>query len=144
MNSADVGALAWALADSANAFMNRADRARVCAKIGAGEQDSAITDVLTCYANTNTELPFALASPIRKWIDGYAGSDTEQILRHVYDRISVPGEDAASSEPVEAKAHRPPKRLIATRSEHAARSAATRHSTHSPRRVAAFRNDDVR
>jgi hypothetical protein len=64
MNRADEGALAWALADWATAFLNPADRAWLCAKIGAGEQDSAITDLLTFYANTDAELPRELVTSI--------------------------------------------------------------------------------
>lgn len=127
MTRVDVGALAWALADSAKAFMNRPDRARLCAKIGAGDQDSAIADVLVCYANTDAELAFELAATVRQWIDGYAGSDPEQILRQLYSRITVS---------VEAESDCPPQRLVAKRSEHAARVAATRCPTHSAGRVA--------
>jgi hypothetical protein len=136
VNRVDVEALAWSLADAASTLMNRADRTRLCAKIGAGEQDSAILDVLARYANANAELPFALALPIQKWIDGYAGSDTEQVLRHIYDRISVSAEDAGRSEPAAANAGRPLQRLVARRSESAARVAASRRSTYSSSRTA--------
>src|ERR1700761_571354 len=89
MNRTDEGALAWALADSATALLKPADRAWLCAKIGAGEQGSAIRDLLLFYANTHVELPSQLAGPIRAWIQGYVGSDSEPILRQIYDRISV-------------------------------------------------------
>ena len=88
MNRTDARTLAWALADASNNFMNPADHTTVCAKIGAGEHDSAIRYVLSFYAHTGAELPFALAAPIQRWIDGYAGSDSEQILRRTHDRRS--------------------------------------------------------
>jgi len=138
MNSADIGALAWALADSANAFMNPAQRTRVCAKIGAGEQDSAIADVLASYATTNAELPFELAGPIRRWINGYAGTDSEQILRHLYGQIKVPEKAAASNDSVRAERDCPPMRLVAKRSERATRSWSNTGSSHSASRVAVF------
>ena len=53
MNRTDEGALAWALADSAKVFLKPADRARMCAKIGAGEQGSAIKHLLVFYSNTD-------------------------------------------------------------------------------------------
>lgn len=137
MNSADIGALAWALADSADAFMNPAERTRVCAKIGAGEQDSAIADVLASYATANAELPCELAAPIRRWINGYAGTDSEQILRHLYGQIKVSAKDAASND-VRAERDCPPMRLVAKRSERATRSWSNSGSSHSARRVAVF------
>lgn len=60
MNRTDEGALAWALADSAKVFLKPADRARMCAKIGAGEQGSAIKHLLIFYSNTDAELPCEL------------------------------------------------------------------------------------
>lgn len=122
MNSADIGALAWALADSANAFMNPAERTRVCAKIGAGEQGSAIADLLASYATTNAELPFELAAPIRRWINGYAATDSEHILQHLYGQIKVSAKDAASNDSVRAESDCPPTRLVAKRSERVTRS----------------------
>lgn len=48
--------LAWALADSAASFLNADARAQISAKIGAGEHDRAIRDLLGCYAHPSTEL----------------------------------------------------------------------------------------
>ena len=121
MNRADEIALAWALADSATAFLKPADRAWLCAKIGAGEQGSAIRDVLVFYANTHVELPSQLAGPIRLWIQGYVGSDSEPILRRIYDRISVSVTNSPTRQWPEGDAHHPPGRLVANRSPHAAR-----------------------
>jgi hypothetical protein len=137
MNRADEGALAWALADSATALLKPADRAWLCAKIGAGEQGSAIRDLLMFYANTHAELPSKLAGPIRAWIQGYVGSDSEPILRQIYDRISVSVTNNPSCQRPEADAHHSPRRLVATRSPHAARTrTAARGSTYAMKRVA--------
>lgn len=129
MNRVDSGALAWALADSAKAFIGHPQRARICAKIGAGEPHGAITDLLVAYANFGAELPFALAAPVRQWIEGYAGSDRDQILRSVFARINVSAE---------AEAGCPPQKLVARRSERATHVAAAGGSTPSVHRVAAF------
>ena len=64
MNRADQETLAWSLVKSASAFLRPEARAWLCAKIGAGEQDSAITDLLTFYANTDAELPRELVTSI--------------------------------------------------------------------------------
>jgi hypothetical protein len=89
MNRADEGALAWALANSVTRFLRPGARAWLCAKIGAGDQDRAIRDLLTFYANSKVELPDELAGPIRAWIRGYVGSDSETLLRRLYDQITV-------------------------------------------------------
>jgi hypothetical protein len=122
LNRADEGVLAWALADSATVFLNPADRAWLCVKIGAGEQETAIRDLLNLYANTDAELPCELAASVQAWIHGYAGSDSEPILRHIYDRISVSATNTASNQRPEAELHRSPRRLIAKRSGHARRT----------------------
>jgi hypothetical protein len=112
MNRSDEGDLAWALADSAAALLKPADRTSLCAKIGAGEQASAIGDLLAFYANTQAELPRELAEPVLAWIQGYAGSDSEPTLRRIYDRIIVSAANTAQSQPPEVKLSRSPHRLI--------------------------------
>lgn len=137
MNIADEGALAWALADSATGFLKPADRTRLCAKIGAGEPGSAISDLLTFYADTDAELPRELAAPVLSWIQGYSGSDSEPTLRRMYDRISVSVTSRAGRQRPETETRRPPKRLVATRRVHATRSTiAARRSTSARKHVA--------
>ena len=97
-------------------------RAWLCAKICAGEQESAIRDLLSFYANSEAELPRELAPPIRAWIRGYVGSESELILRHLYDRISMSVTNQGSSQPGEVNRHRLTPTLTATRSELAARA----------------------
>lgn len=131
MNRADQGALAWALADSATVYLKPAARAWLCAKIGAGEHESAIRDLLVFYANADEELPCQLAAPVRAWIHGYAGTDTESVLRHIYERINI----SAATQQSQTEPHHSPHRLIAKRSERATRTAATRRPTHTIQRV---------
>src|ERR1700737_2827843 len=116
MNRADEGALAWALANSATGFLRPGARAWLCAKIGAGEQESGIRDLLTFYANNNkAELPCELAAPIRAWIRGYVGSDSEPLLRRLYDRIKV----SDTTQVTDQTSTFTRRRLVAKRSDHA-------------------------
>ena len=134
MNRTDEGALAWALADSATSYLKPAARAWLCTKIGAGEQESAIKDLLVFYANADAELPRQLAGPIREWIHGYAGTDSEPTLRHIYNQITV--STATNQQPPVEHRHRP-RRLIAQRSQRPARiRAATKRPTPAVKRVA--------
>ncbi len=89
MNREQEWSFVWALADSAAEFMKPDVHVRLCAKIGAGEQKSAIVDLLVFYAESRAELPYELTAPVRAWISGYAGTDTEPILLGLYDRIRV-------------------------------------------------------
>jgi hypothetical protein len=125
----DEGVLAWALFDSASAFLEPTYRATLCAKIGAGDRDNAIRDLLACFANTQVELRFELAAPIRRWIQGYAGSDSEPILRNVYDRIRVSVANTASSRRSEAEFGCSPERSSpnAASAQHASEPTGSRH-----------------
>jgi hypothetical protein len=120
MNRADEGALAWALANSATGFLRPGARAWLWAKIGAGEQGSAIRELLTFYANSNAELPCELAASIRVWIRGYVGSDNEPFLRRLYDQINVSVPTTMTDQTSAFTRHRPiairPDRVMRTRS----------------------------
>jgi hypothetical protein len=126
MNRADEQTLAWALAKSTSALLRPDARAWLCAKIGAGEQEGAITDLLIFYANSNAELPSELAAPIQAWIHGYAGSDSEPILRHLYGRIKVSVTAQATDRVSEARCQRLSPKLTAKRSKVAARTRSRR------------------
>jgi hypothetical protein len=89
MNRAQESALVWALADCASAHLHQQARARLCVKIGAGEQEGVMMDLLQWYARNNIELPSGLADGVRSWIGGYSGSDYEPLLRSLLDRIHV-------------------------------------------------------
>ena len=136
MNIVEEGDLAWALADSASGYLKAADHARLCAKIGAGEQGSAIRDLLGFYAHTNAQLSRELAAQVQAWITGYKGSDSEPALWRIYDRITV-SRYPASRRRNGAETRLQPGRLIATRSAHAKRAAtASKHSAPGAKAVA--------
>jgi hypothetical protein len=89
MNRAQEWSFVWALADSAADYLQPNVRVRLCAKIGAGEYERAIADLLVFYADRRAALPYEFAAPIRAWIRGYAGTDREPVLLRLYDRIVV-------------------------------------------------------
>lgn len=89
MNRAEESSLAWALADSATAFLRPQARAWLYAKIGAGEQESAIKDLLIGFVRNDAELPAELAALVWAWMRGYLGSDREDGLRALVGRIRV-------------------------------------------------------
>jgi hypothetical protein len=110
MNRARELSFVWALADWAVEYMTPDARVRLCTKIGAGEMDSAIADLLAFYSNSQVELPYELAAPIREWIQGYAGTVREPDLMRRYDRIRVaivtpttPAESAVKARPLVAR-----------------------------------------
>lgn len=129
MNRTDEVALAWALADSAAAHLKPTARTRLCTKIGAGELENAIKDLLVFYANAEAELPCQLAGPIQAWINGYAGTDSEPTLQRLYDQITV---SSATNQQPQVENRHPPRRLIARRSQHVA---STRAATEGPSRA---------
>ena len=127
MSTVDVGRLAWALADTARVHMNSADRTEVCLKIGAGQQDRAIRELLVFFARNDAELPFELAAGVRQWIAGYAGTDSEALLRYVYDRIKVSVISATSNLPPQHEFDCSPAPLVATRTKRVERIGTSQH-----------------
>jgi hypothetical protein len=89
MNREQEWSFVWALADSAAKHMKPDVHVQLCSKIGAGEYDGAIADLLVFYANGRAALPYEFAAPIRAWIRGYAGTDREPVLLRLYDGITV-------------------------------------------------------
>jgi len=68
MNRPDCRALVVGIGQTRLARSYARGRAWLCAKICAGEQESAIRDLLSFYANSEAELPRELAPPMRAWI----------------------------------------------------------------------------
>lgn len=81
--------LAWALTDFARALLPKDVRAWVYARIGAGEQESAIRYVLHSCANAGTGLPADLHAQVSTWALGYKGSGVEDELNSLVSRIQV-------------------------------------------------------
>lgn len=88
MNRAEEASLAWALADSA-VFLRADARTWVCAKIGAGDLDGAIGDLLDGFARYGTALPGELVVSLMDWLGGYSGTDGEADLRHLVSRVRI-------------------------------------------------------
>ena len=118
MNRNQAADLSWALADSPASFLNPDARTLLFAKIGAGEQDSAIRDLLGCYVHRSTELPTELAAPVHAWIRGYVGSDSESTLQRLMSQIRV---SVAPQTTGQASQTTPRPRLTAKRSNCATR-----------------------
>jgi hypothetical protein len=93
MNRADEAALVWALTDSASAFLPEPARTRLWVKIGAGEQDAVMVELLQRYARHDGQMPSSLAAAVRSWTRGYTGSKCEPVLRSLVDRIRVSDSD---------------------------------------------------
>jgi hypothetical protein len=112
MNRAEEASLAWALVESA-VFLRADARAWVCAKIGAGDLDSSIRDLLDGFGRYGAALPGELVISLMDWLGGYSGSDVEADLRHLVSRVRIsatPVKQAAVS-----TAGRQQARLTATR-----------------------------
>jgi hypothetical protein len=125
MDKAHELVLAWALADSAAEHLSAEARVRLCTKIGAGELDSAIGELLAFFAHTQAELPDDLAASLRVWIRGYAGTERGPALLQLYHRIRVSaGTQTSRSEPA-AKS----RRLVARHHERATRVGSNRKTT---------------
>lgn len=89
MNRAEERVLAWALADAAAPFLTAEVRVGVNAKIGAGELDGAIVDVLTLLGRAGATISRDLATQLSLWLAGYLGAPVEAQLRGLVERIPL-------------------------------------------------------
>lgn len=119
MNRADETTFAWALNDSARDVLTRDAHASLCAKIGAGEQDRAITELLIFYALGRLELPHNLAGLAAEWVAGYRGSDCETTLLAVIAAIRISPQIEAATARTNDEEQPPRRTLIACRSDRA-------------------------
>ena len=110
VNRADEGFLAWTLANSARRFLDPTTYSWLCTKIGAGEQEGAILDLLGWHATSRAELPAEVADRLQDWLRGFAGSDREPALRRLVEQVQVSSRNESA-----AVAIKPPQRLIARR-----------------------------
>lgn len=116
MNRGDEFEFAWALVEAARPFLTRRARTWICAKIGAGEQQSAIRELLAGFASSDTPLPVRLTPMLWAWIRGFVGSDGELGLVELATRIRV-----ATNVCPHVEAERPPTQLVARRRDKAPR-----------------------
>lgn len=86
--------LAWDLAITMAAKLNRSHRNRLFARVGAGETYSAIEELLTRAANTGYPVSKAFADDIARWVNGYSGTQREAHLRAIVAQLRVAEPDA--------------------------------------------------
>lgn len=89
MNRAEESAFVWALMDSANPFLSKTARTWLCVRIGAGELESAIKQLLRGFVASETALPANLMESLAEWIRGFAGSEGEPDLRELMRGIKM-------------------------------------------------------
>ncbi|MEH3128971.1 MAG: hypothetical protein PGN27_03290 [Mycolicibacterium neoaurum] len=102
MDRAAEVAFAWALLHAARGFVDHSAYSWLCTKLGAGETQSVIRDLLAGFVGSSTPLPAAIAPSLSSWVDGFHGSDAEVDLRDIAARLRLtePGAaDAATSGP---------------------------------------------
>ncbi|OBF37458.1 hypothetical protein A5719_21860 [Mycolicibacterium peregrinum] len=89
MDRAEESAFVWALMDGAGSFLSTEARAWLCVKIGAGEQDRAILDLLRGFVRNDAALPPVLAGSLWAWMGGFVGSEGETALRELAFRLRL-------------------------------------------------------
>jgi hypothetical protein len=87
VNNTEEAALVWELAEAASSFLPPHSRSSLWTRIGAGEREIAIKDLLHFFVWYEREVPASLASRIQVWSEGYRGSDSELPLRSLVRRI---------------------------------------------------------
>ena len=117
MNKADEKVLAWRLIGSAGALLDPSAHAWLCVKIGAGEPECAIEELLAFFAHSGVALPKELVAALCEWMRGYAGSENERLLQHLIRRIKVSGSGPVAGPSSGNGRHRA--RLVARRPDRA-------------------------
>lgn len=87
MDRAAEVAFAWALLDSARSFLDESARAWLCAKLGAGETQCVVRELLAGYVSSNTRMPAVLAAALWSWANGFAGSEEQATIHDTIIRI---------------------------------------------------------
>lgn len=81
MTRADQVSLAWALFDATSKVIDADTRVWVCTNIGAGDEDSAICDLLNGVARRGQTIPGDLLPAVRRWMLCFPDKLTEPHLR---------------------------------------------------------------
>lgn len=105
---------AWALLHAARGFLDETAYSWLCARLGAGETQAVIRDLLAGFVSSSTALPVAIAPSLSSWVAGFGGSDAEPALRDIASPLR-PAEVGVS------EAVSPAARLVARHSERAGR-----------------------
>ena len=79
--------LAWALANTADAYLGIVERHDLYIAIGIGETFAAISLLITVIAREQAMLPGDLVCALTAWLDCYAGSTDETRLRVLIRQI---------------------------------------------------------
>jgi hypothetical protein len=108
LNRAEETTLVWSLIDVTRSAMTPTTRVWLCAKIGAGEQEEAMTDLLNALADRSVSIPGPLTVPLWNWVWGYRGSDREPALRALLSRLHVPEPPRPTAPPTEPSVPRRP------------------------------------
>jgi len=87
MDRAGQASFAWALEDAAKPYLNDASRVWLVTKIGAGDLEDAIFDLLRCVEGNRAVLPTSTSVQVQRWLNGYLGSDREAFLRSLINGL---------------------------------------------------------
>ncbi|OBC09311.1 hypothetical protein A5784_05545 [Mycobacterium sp. 852013-50091_SCH5140682] len=80
--------VAWTLADTTSHWFTESDRSAVYSALGAGDSYSAILRTLDIAVQMRQALPAKLVADLTRWVDGYAGHQSEQRLRQLLEAYS--------------------------------------------------------
>lgn len=110
MNRREQADLAWTLTDIAKATLPKDIRVWLYAKIGAGDQELAIFELLRGFVDTRAKLSAEIHAQIAAWVAGYRESDAENELNLLVNqvRVSVKSELAVPQRDVSRRASGPP------------------------------------
>lgn len=89
MDRAGQASFAWSLLDAATPVITDESRAWLATKIGAGELEGAIVDLLRHLEFHRRTLTAAVHGQAQTWLNGYLGDDREAALRTLVDRIRI-------------------------------------------------------
>jgi hypothetical protein len=87
---AEETAFAWSLVDAATPMLTPERRVWLCVKLGVGDQVEVINELLLVLACQGAGFPNELWAPLRAWVSGYLGSDSESRLLTLLGRLHVP------------------------------------------------------
>ncbi len=87
MDRAGQISFAWALVDAVKPYLNDAERVWLVTKIGAGDVEDAIFNLLRCVERNRAGLPTSMLVEVQRWLNGYLGSDREAFLRSLIDEL---------------------------------------------------------
>lgn len=89
MNRAEEAEFVWALTGQAKQFIGEKAYVWICAKIGAGEHQEAIEDVLGLFVRCGAALPAHLSALLWAWVNGFVGSEAETRIRDLACRLEI-------------------------------------------------------